>query len=107
MATNKSVLSQLQSVGEDALGRIAKSPATRSALNSAMQLKDRAGKTITGLESVEARLAAVEKRLSALEAKAKPTTARTRSTAAKTASKPAASKPATAKPRSSASKPKS
>ncbi len=106
MPTNKSVISQLQSVGEDALGRIAKSPATRSALNSALQLKDKAGKTISGLEGVETRLDAIEKRLSALEGKTKPATTRARSTTAKTASKPAASKP-TAKPRSSASKPKS
>jgi hypothetical protein len=107
MATNKSVFSQLQSVGEDALERIAKSPATRSALSSAIQLKDRAGKTIAGVEGLESRLAAIEKRLSTLEGTPKPATTRARSTTAKTASKPAASKSTTAKPRSSASKPKS
>ena len=37
-----------------------------------MQLKDRAGKTIAGLEGIEERLAAIEKRLAALEGKAKP-----------------------------------
>jgi hypothetical protein len=97
MATNKSVLSQLQSVGEDAIGRIAKNPTTRSALEKGIQLKDRAGKTLSGLDAVETRLAAIEKRLSALEAKAKPA-ARPRP---KTAAKPAA------KPRSTTTKPKS
>ena len=63
MATNKSVLSQLQSVGEDAVARIAKSPAARTALEKGNQLKDRAGKTISGLEGIEERLAAIEKRL--------------------------------------------
>ncbi len=72
--SNRSVLSQLQSVGEDALGRLAKSPATRTALTSALQLKDRAGKTLSGLEGVETRLDAIEKRLAALEGKAKKTT---------------------------------
>jgi len=110
MATNKSVLSQLQSVGEDAIGRIAKSPTTRSALNSAMQLKERAGKTLNGLEDVEARLAAIEKRLSALEGKAKPATTRASSTTTKTGTKTAAksTRSTTAsKPRPSTSKPKS
>jgi hypothetical protein len=106
MATNKSVLSQLQSVGEDAVARITKSPTTRSALEKGMQLKDRAGKTLTGLEGVEQRLSAIEKRLSALEGKAKPKPAtRIRSTTAKTAaSKTTAAKP---KPRASTTKPKS
>ena len=108
MATNKSVLSQLQSVGEDAVARITKSPTTRSALEKGMQLKDRAGKTLTGLEGVEQRLSAIEKRLSALEGKAKPKpkpATRIRSTTAKTAaSKTTAAKP---KPRASTTKPKS
>ena len=88
----KSVLSQLQSVSEEALERITKSQATRSAIQSAIQLKDRAGRTLSGLEGVEERLAAIEKRLTALEGQKKPAT-RTRSTAKKTAAKPAA-KPA-------------
>ena len=88
----KSVLSQLQSVSEEALERITKSQATRSAIQSAIQLKDRAGRTLSGLEGIEERLAAIEKRLTALEGQKKPAT-RTRSTAKKTAAKPAA-KPA-------------
>ena len=87
MADRKSVISQLQSVGEDALEKLTSSDVTRQALQSAMNLKDRAGKTITGFESIEKRLDAIEKRLAALEGpkKAAPTT---RKTTAKTASKP-------------------
>ena len=86
MADRKSVISQLQSVGEDALERLTSSEVTRQALQSAMQLKDRAGKTLTGFEAIEKRLDAIEKRLAALEGPAKKTTAssRSRSTAAKT-----------------------
>jgi hypothetical protein len=100
MATNKSVLSQLQSVGEDAVARITKSPAARSALQKGTQLKDRAGKTLSGLEGVEERLAAIEKRLAALEAKAKPASRSSRSTKSST-------KSTASKPRTTASKPKS
>ena len=43
------MISQLQSVGEDALGRIAKTDAARSsAIQRATELKDRAGKTLAG-----------------------------------------------------------
>ena len=97
MATNRSVLSQLQSVGEDAVARITKSPTTRSALEKGMQLKDRAGKTISGLDAIEARLAAIEKRLTALEGKAKPAASRSRSTTKSTRS-------TTSKPRTTAAK---
>ena len=100
MATNKSVLSQLQSVGEDAVARIAKSPAARSALEKGSQLKDRAGKTISGLEGVEERLSAIEKRLAALEGKAKPASSRSRSSS--TRSKKSSTKSTT----STASKPR-
>lgn len=81
----KSVIEQLQAVGEDALGKITKNPATRSALQGASQLKDKGGKVFAGFESIEKRLTSIEKRLAALEGKAKkPTTTRTRSTAKKT-----------------------
>ena len=63
----KSVIEQLQAVGEDALGKITKNPATRSALQGASQLKDKGGKVFAGFESIEKRLAAIEKRLTALE----------------------------------------
>jgi len=101
MADNKSVLSQLQSVGEDAIGRIAKSPTTRSALEKGMLLRDRAGRTLSGLESIEKRLTAIEKRLTALEGKAKPASTRSTTRTTKTASKTTRST-AASKPRSSA-----
>ena len=90
----KSVMSQLASVGEGALDKIAHSPATRTALQGAMQLKDRGEKLVHGLDSVDDRLAAIEKRLDALEKAAKPkrTTARARSGASKTRAAAAAGK---------------
>jgi hypothetical protein len=102
----KSVLSQLQSVSEEALERITKSQATRSAIQSAIQLKDRAGRTLSGLEGIEERLAAIEKRLTALEGQKKPAT-RTRSTAKKTAAKPAAKTASAPKAASPTAKPES
>ena len=103
MATNKNtVLSQLQSVGEDAVARITKSPAARSALQKGTQLRDRAGKTLSGLEGIEERLAAIEKRLAALEGKAKPASSRSRS-----ASTSSRSTKSSTKPRTTSSKPKS
>jgi len=106
MATNKSVLSQLQSVGEDAVARIAKSPAARTALQKGNQLKDRAGKTISGLEGIEERLAAIEKRLAALEGKAKPAASRSRSTSSRStkSSTTKSTKSTASKPRSTAGK---
>src|SRR5690348_11425971 len=101
MANKKSVLSQLQSVGEDAVSRITKSPAARSALKKGGQLKDRAGKTLSGLEGIEGRLAAIEKRLAALKGKAKPASTRSRSTSTSTKS----TRSTASKRRSSASKP--
>jgi hypothetical protein len=94
-------LQQLQTASEGALGKITQHPATRSALQSASQLKDKGDKLLAGLGSVEERLGAIEKRLDALEgkvAKSKPAATRSRSTA----SKPRA----TAKPKT-APKPKS
>jgi len=110
MATNKNtVLSQLQSVGEDAVARITKSPAARSALQKGSQLKDRAGKTLSGLEGIEERLAAIEKRLAALEGKAKPASSRSRSASTSSRSTKGSTKSTTstaAKPRTT-SEPKS
>ena len=59
----KSVLSQLQSVGEGAIEKITQNPATRSALQGAMNLRDRGEQLVTGLVAIEKRLVAVEKRL--------------------------------------------
>jgi len=85
MPENKSRISQLQTVGEEALGKLASNDVARkltnndiarSALQSAMNLKDRAEKAINGYEELEKRLDEVEKRLADLEGKkvtAKPT----------------------------------
>jgi len=67
----KTVISQLQSVGEGALGKLAQSPATRTAFQGAIQVKERGERFLHSLESIEARLGAIEKRLTALE-KARP-----------------------------------
>jgi hypothetical protein len=104
-ATKKTVISQLQSVGEGALGKITHSPATRTALQGAMAIKDRGGKVLHGLESIEERLIAIEKRLAALEGKG---ATRARSTATKARSAATKSTATTAsKPRSTATKPRS
>jgi len=92
MAEKKSVISQIQSAGEDALGKLANNDAARSALQSAMQLKDRGGKMLAGLEPIEKRLDAIEKRLSALEGHGKKPAARTTTRKSSTA----AAKPASA-----------
>ena len=91
----KSVMSQLASVGEGALEKIAHSPATRTAYQGAKQLKDRGEKFVQGLDSVDERLAAIEKRLDALEKTAKPkrTTTRARTAASKTRATAGKAKP--------------
>jgi hypothetical protein len=108
---NRSVLSQLQSVGEDAITRIAKSPAARSALEKGTQLKGRAGKTLSGLEGVEERLIAIEKRLAALEGKAKPATkpaaSSSKSSSSRTGSSTTSKPPTTSRPSTTTSTPKS
>jgi hypothetical protein len=63
----KTVISQLQTVGEGALGKLAQSPATRSAFQGAIQVKERGERLLHVLDSIEARLTAIEKRLAALE----------------------------------------
>jgi hypothetical protein len=88
----KSVMSQLASVGEEALGKLAHNPATRTAIQGAMQLKDRGEKLVHGLDSVDDRLAAIEKRLDALEKAVKPKRAPTRARTAATKARAAASK---------------
>jgi len=74
------VISGLQSVSEGALGKLTSSHATRSAVQGAMQLKDRGDKILRGLESIEERLTAIEKRLTAME---KPAATRSRTTTSK------------------------
>ena len=78
--TANTVISGLQSVSEGALGKLTSSTATRSAVQGAMQLKDRGDRILRGLESIEDRLTAIEKRLAAME---KQSTTRTRTTTSK------------------------
>src|SRR5262249_60499883 len=74
MATRKLTLAQLASVGEGAIGRLTQNPVTRTAVESAMQLKERVEKLVTGFEALEQRMTAVEKRLDALEKPKRATT---------------------------------
>ena len=89
----RTVMSQLASVGEGALGKLAQSPATHKAVQGALQAKDRVEKVVRGLEGIEKRVEALEKRLAALEkTPAKKPAARPRTT--KPAAKPATKPPA-------------
>jgi len=83
MATKRTMLGQLTSVGEGAIGRLAQNPVTNKALEGAIQLKERVEKVVRGLESMEGRMAAVEKRLAALEKPKKRATTPKTTTAAK------------------------
>jgi hypothetical protein len=83
MVTKRTMLGQLTSVGEGAIGRLAQNPVTHKAVESAIQVKERVEKVVRGLESMERRMAAVEKRLEALETKPKRTTTRKTATAPK------------------------
>jgi hypothetical protein len=78
----RTVISQLASAGEEALGQLAQNPVTRRALEGAMQVKDRVEKLVTGLADIDGRVTRIEKRLDALE-KAKRATTRARTTASK------------------------
>jgi len=93
MAPKKSMLAQLQSVSEGAIEMLTQSGPTRTAIQSATQLKDRGGRILHGLESIEARLSAIEERLAALEG-GKTKAAATRTSAATTKARTAKAKPA-------------
>ena len=83
MATKRTVLGQLTSVGEGAIGRLAQNPVTHKAVESAIQVKERVEKVVRGLDSIERRMVAVEKRLEALEKPKKRAATRKTTTAAK------------------------
>jgi hypothetical protein len=102
MVTRKLTLAQLASVGEGAIGRLTQNPVARSAVESAMQLKERVEKLVTGFEALEQRMTAVEKRVDALEKPKKRTTTRKTTTARKTST---ARKTPTPPPSSSAPPP--
>jgi hypothetical protein len=83
MATKRTMLGQLTSVGEGAIGRLAQNPVTNKALEGAIQVKERVEKVVRGLESMQGRMAAVEERLEALEKPKKRATTPKTTTAAK------------------------
>ena len=82
MAVRRTMLGQITSVGEGAIGRLTQNPVTHKALEGAIQVKDRVEKVVRGLESMEKRMTAAEKRLDALEKPKRRTPAR-KTTAAK------------------------
>ena len=63
----RSVISQLTSVGGDALGRITQNPVTAKAVESAMQAKVRLEKLVGTVTQLEGRVSALEGRVDALE----------------------------------------
>jgi len=67
MAAKRSVFSQLTSVGEGALGRLAQNPVTHRAYEGAMQVKDRVEKLVNGLAELEERVTKLEERVDALD----------------------------------------
>jgi len=85
MPARKSVISQLTSVGEGALGKIAQNPVTAKALEGALQAKERVEKLVSSVGDLETRVSKLEKRMDALD-KAKRTAAKKASTASKASS---------------------
>ncbi len=68
--TRKNVLSQVASLSEDALGKLAQNPTAARILQSAMELKDRVddlARRVRGLEALEQRIEELEKRVDALQ----------------------------------------
>ena len=90
----KTVITQLASVGEGAIERIAQNPATRSAYLSALQLKGRGERLVLSFGAFDERLTAIEKRLTALEKAAKPKQATRRRATAKPRPTPSPSRAA-------------
>ena len=86
MSTKRTVLDQITSVGEGAIGRLAQNPVTGRAVEGAIQVKERVEKLVNGLEALEQRLAAVEQRLDALEKPPRRTPPRKKTTARKSSS---------------------
>jgi hypothetical protein len=92
----RTVISQLASAGEEALGKLAQNPVTHKALEGALGVKDRLEKLVSSLADMDGRVSRIEKRLDALEKGKRTTATRARSTASKPRS--------TAKTRSSGTK---
>ena len=83
----RSVWSQFATLGEDALGRLAKNPTTNRMLQSAVELKERVDdltRRVRGLEAMEQRLERLEQRLDRLEQRGLPADESAAETAATT-----------------------
>jgi hypothetical protein len=78
----RTVVSQLASAGEEALEQLAQNPVARRAVGSALLVKDRIERLLTGLSDVDGRLTKLEKRVAALEKPKRRTTAARKPTAA-------------------------
>ena len=62
----RSLFSQMASLGEDALGRLAQNPTTSRMMQSAVELKERVddlARRVRGLEEMEQRLERLEQRM--------------------------------------------
>jgi hypothetical protein len=96
-----SMMSQLASVSEGALGRLTSSDVTKSAWQAAVVLKERTERLVKGMAELDDRVASLERRVAALEKPAAKSAPR-KTTARKTTST-AAKKTTAAKPRTSSS----
>lgn len=100
---SKDLLTKLADAGEEAIGRLAKSPGAdqvMGAMQSTRERMDEMQKKVLGIDALEARVVELEKRLAAVEGK-KPrsrTTAKPKTTKAKAKPKPAAAPPSAAEP---------
>jgi hypothetical protein len=100
----RTMMAQLASVSEGALGKLASSGVTKSALEGAFVLKERVERLMKGMAELDDRVDVLEKRVSALE-KPKPRTPAKRAPAKKPSATTAKKATSTAaKPRSSANK---
>jgi hypothetical protein len=99
MPEKRTMMAQLASVSEGALGRLAQSDLSKATLQGALMLKDRVERLMGSMTDLDERVSELEKRVAALE-KPKRTTTRKPSASKSTAS--AAKKTATA-PKSAAS----
>jgi uncharacterized protein YoxC len=93
----KDLLTRLSDVGEEALSRVAGSPATARLLGGMRERLDDVQKKVRGLDALEKRVAKLEKRVDELS-KPKRTAAATRRAST---TKPATTRPATRKKPSS------
>jgi hypothetical protein len=67
MPDKRSMMSQLASVSEGALGKLASSDLSKSALQGALMLKERMERLVMGMTELDDRMDALEKRVAALE----------------------------------------